>query len=74
MEKEKIRILSGGNMDIDLHPNPDVSWSIEPCPWNELEGSLEHKCAVKNTSICKYFRGIEPIDNVLCAFPIEEEN
>ena len=34
-EKEEIRILKGGNMDIDLLPNPDVSWHIEPCPWNE---------------------------------------
>jgi len=73
LEKEKIRVLSGGNMDIDLLPNPDVVWSIEPCPWNTRDGSLEHKCAVKNTSICKFFRGIEPIDNVLCAFPSEDE-
>ena len=73
MEKEKIRVLSGGNMDIDLLPNPDVVWSIEPCPWNTRDGNLEHKCAVKNTSVCKYFRGIESIDNVLCAFPSEDE-
>ena len=68
-ENEKIRVLRGGNMDIDLIPNPKVSWSIDPCPWNLRDGVLEHKCAVKNTSICRYFRGIEPIDNVLCAFP-----
>lgn len=69
MDKEKIRILSGGNMDIDLLPNPDVSWHIDLCPWNEREGNLKHKCAVKNTSICKYFRGIEPLDKVRCAYP-----
>jgi hypothetical protein len=69
MDKEEIRILKGGNMDIDLLPSPDVSWNIEPCPWNEDEGGREHKCAVKNTSICKHFRGIEPLDSVLCAYP-----
>ena len=68
-ENEKIRVLRGGNMDIDLIPSPKVSWSIDPCPWNLRDGVLEHKCAVKNTSICRYFRGIEPIDNVLCTFP-----
>ena len=68
-EKEEIRILKGGNMDIDLLPSPDVSWHIEPCPWNEDEGIQEHKCAVKNTSICKHFRGIEPLDSVRCAYP-----
>lgn len=69
MDKKKFRVLSGGNMDIDLFPNPKVSWNSDPCPWNERDSSLEHKCAVKDTSICKYFRGIEPLDNVLCAFP-----
>jgi hypothetical protein len=67
-KKEEIRVLKGGNMDIDLLPNPDVSWTIEPCPWNEDDGE-EHKCAVKSTSICKHFRGIEPLDSVLCAYP-----
>ena len=46
-ENEKIRVLRGGNMDIDLIPNPKVSWSIDPCPWNLRDGVLEHKCAVK---------------------------
>ena len=68
-EKEEIRLLKGGNMDIDLLPNPDVSWQIELCPWNEAEGGGEHKCAVKSTSICKHFRGIEPLDSVRCAYP-----
>ena len=68
-EKEEIRILKGGNMDIDLLPSPDVSWHIEPCPWNEDEGTQEHKCAFKNTSIFKHFRGIEPLDSVRCAYP-----
>ena len=66
---EKIRAITGGNMDIDLFPNPDVQWRIDPCPWNIEDGDLIHKCAVKNTSICKYFRGIRPIDEVLCAYP-----
>ena len=28
-----------------------------------------HKCAVKNTSICKYFCGIQYLDSVLCSYP-----
>ncbi len=69
MDQERIRMLSGGNIDIDLLPNPDVSWHIDPCPWNKGEGNLNHKCAVKDTSICKYFRGIEHLDIVRCAYP-----
>jgi hypothetical protein len=69
MDEKKIRVLSGGNMDIDLLPNPDISWPIDPCPWNEREGNLNHICAVKDTSISKYFRGIEPIHKVRCAYP-----
>lgn len=51
-----IRELRGGNMDIDLIPNPELTWKREVCPWNEAEQSVEHKCAVKDTSICRYFR------------------
>jgi len=66
---ELIRELRGGNMDIDLIPKPDLEWQQEACPWNETEGVLTHKCAVKDTSICRYFRGIKPLDTVLCAHP-----
>ena len=31
----------------------------------------EHKCAVKDVSICKYFCGIQYLDNVLCSYPYE---
>ena len=65
---EKIKELKGANMDIDLIPNPKIHWEQEKCPWNEAEGTDEHKCAVKNVSICKYFRGIEKPDIVLCVF------
>ena len=58
---EEIRILS--------RANPEVSWYIEPCPWNEEEDRGEHKCAVKSTSICRYFRGISPLDSVLYVYP-----
>lgn len=64
-----IRELCGGNMDIDLVPEAGLSWKRDPCPWNEAEGSDRHKCAVKSTSICRYFRGIKPVDKVLCAYP-----
>jgi hypothetical protein len=69
MMAESIRELRGGNMDIDLIPKPELKWEQESCPWNEAEGSSAHRCAVKDTSICRYFRGIKAVDTVLCAYP-----
>jgi len=74
MEKEKIRELKGANMDIDLAtPEDKVHWKQDKCPWNVAENTNKHKCAVKNVSICKYFRGIkvtkENPDIVLCTYP-----
>ena len=66
MNKE-VRELKGANMDIDLL-FADVSWEMDRCPWNENEKINEHKCAVKNISICKYFRGIKKPDIVLCTY------
>lgn len=57
----ELRELKGGNMDIDFSP---ASWPQDSCPWGP-----HHKCAVKGTSICIYFRGIKPKDIVLCAYP-----
>ncbi len=65
-----IKKLDGANMDIDLTTeNNDISWDQDKCPWNEAENSNEHKCAIKNISICPYFCGIEYLDNVLCCYP-----
>ena len=72
--KEKIKKLLGANMDIDLTSNDKVDWKQSRCPWNEKEGSNTHKCAVKNTSICEYFCGIEYLDIVICCFPNENPN
>ena len=59
-------------MDIDLATDKnDISWKQDRCPWNEIEGTIKHKCAVKNISICKYFCGIEYLDNLLCCYPDE---
>jgi hypothetical protein len=71
---EKIRELKGANMDVDLTSDPkDITWKQNKCPWNKEEKTNEHKCAVKNVSICKYFQGIkstkESKDTVLCAYP-----
>lgn len=33
----------------------------------ELRGSDTHTCAVEDTSLCRYLRGIEPLDFVLRA-------
>ena len=70
----KVKQLSGANMDIDLTSNKsDISWEQKTCPWNEDDNTNEHKCAVKNTSICKYFCGIKYLDSVLCSYPYENK-
>lgn len=68
----KMAKLNGANMDIDLTSEDKTSWKQTECPWNEKEKNNSHKCAVKNVSICKYFCGVEYLDNVLCCYP--EEN
>jgi len=67
--KNKIKKLDGANMDIDLVSDDKTHWKQMKCPWNEKEKTNEHKCAVKNISICPYFCGIEYLDNVLCCYP-----
>jgi hypothetical protein len=67
--------LAGANMDIDLAtPTGQISWSQAKCPWNDREGGNQHRCAVKNISICQYFCGVEYPDNLLCCFPDENPN
>jgi len=58
-------------MDIDLTSNKEVDWEQNKCPWNESENTNEHKCAVKNISICKHFKGIKYPDIVLCSYSEE---
>ncbi|MBI2047287.1 hypothetical protein HYT26_03960 [Candidatus Pacearchaeota archaeon] len=71
---EKIRELKGANMDIDLTTAMGkIHWKQDKCPWNSAEDTNEHRCAVKNISICRYFRGIKPLDIVLCAYPEKKE-
>ena len=70
-----IKKLDGANMDIDLTTEDEkIGWKQDQCPWNKAEETNEHKCAVKNISICKYFCGIEYLDNVLCCHPNENPN
>jgi len=64
----KIKKLIGSNMDIDFS---NADFGNSQCPWNIDDQSGEHKCAVKNTSICKYFCGIQYLDSVLCSYPHE---
>jgi len=68
----RIRELNGANMNIDLIQNNDMTWKCDKCPWNEEEGTNQHKCAVKDVSICKYFKGIKVNnkrpDIVLCTY------
>ncbi|MHC1740088.1 MAG: hypothetical protein AB9897_03140 [Anaerolineaceae bacterium] len=67
---EKITKLHGANMDIDLATAQNViAWEQDQCPWNAAEQTSEHKCAVKNISICQYFCGIEYLDTLLCCYP-----
>jgi hypothetical protein len=62
--------LTGANMDIDLaSPAHEINWLQAKCPWNELEGSDQHRCAIKNISICQYFCGVEYPDFLLCSYP-----
>ena len=63
---ERIARRMGANMDIDFS-NPEYGSSR--CHWDADEPSTEHKCAVKNTSICPYFCGIQYLDSVLCSYP-----
>ncbi len=60
--------LRGANMDIDLVSSETVGWKQEECPWNVKEKTKVHKCAVKNVSICRYFKGIEKLDTVICSY------
>lgn len=74
MPNQKTRELKGANMDIDLLSKPkDIHWEQDNCPWNEKENTKEHKCAVKNISICKHFKGIKYPDKVLCNYPKKVE-
>ena len=67
---DMIRKLDGANMDIDLSTQAgDIVWGQDTCPWNAVDDSAVHKCAVKNVSICPYFCGIEYQDYVLCCYP-----
>ena len=69
---EVIKKLCGANMDIDLAtPKDQIIWEQDRCPWNEAENTDEHKCAIKNISICQYFSGIEYLDTVLCSYPYQ---
>ena len=71
-EHKPLNKFSGANMDIDLvTPSGDITWEQMACPWNENEGVVMHRCAVKNVPICPYFCGIEYLDKVLCCYPFE---
>lgn len=72
MKWDNVRKLDGANMDIDLvSPEDQIAWKQDACPWNIDEATSEHRCAVKNVSICPYFCGIEYQDFVLCSYPDE---
>jgi len=65
-----IQKLRGANMDIDLStPRGDITWQQDGCPWNAVEQTTSHRCAVKNISICPYFCGVEYLDILLCSYP-----
>ena len=64
--------LTGANLDIDLAtPAGEIAWQQAKCPWNEAEVTNQHRCAVKNVSICLYFCGVEYLDTLLCCYPDE---
>lgn len=61
-----VKKLRGANLDIDFS---NAGFGNSKCPWNEAEGTDTHKCAVKDTSICDYFCGVQFVDSVLCSYP-----
>ncbi|MEI7557735.1 MAG: hypothetical protein WCJ45_02630 [bacterium] len=65
----EVKILDGANMDIDLISADQTSWRQMQCPWNQADETNTHKCAVKNTSICEYFCGVQYLDTVVCCYP-----
>ena len=66
-----LRRLKGANLDIDLAtPSAEIAWQQDACPWNLAEDTHSHRCAVKNTSICPYFCGVEYLDTLLCSYPL----
>lgn len=65
---QPMKELRGANMDIDLLRSKDVSWAQDKCPWNEAEQTSKHKCAVKDISLCPYFKGIKYPDLVCCTY------
>jgi len=68
--ESNISKLSGANMDIDLStPADQIEWRQDPCPWNQNEGQMIHRCAVKSISICPFFCGVAFLDVVLCSYP-----
>jgi ribosomal protein S18 acetylase RimI-like enzyme len=68
--KVPIRKLSGANMDIDLTtPKAQIEWNQGQCPWNLADSTNQHKCADKNVSICKYFKGVEYLNTIICNYP-----
>ena len=68
--EESIKKLVGANMDIDLATPKDlIAWHQDGCPWNKVENTDIHKCALKDVSICPYFCGIEYLDTLLCCYP-----
>lgn len=64
----EVKVLDGANMDIDLISEDTTSWKQTKCPRNQADWTNNHKCAVKNVSICEYFCGVQYLDNVVCCY------
>lgn len=70
MDDIRIQKFNGANMDIDLAtPGNMISWEQDRCPWNKADKTGEHRCAIKNESLCHYFCGVEYLDTILCCYP-----
>lgn len=67
----RVKKLMGANMDIDFS---NADFGNSQCPWNLAEGTGAHRCAVKDTSICPYFCGVQYLDSVLCSYPYENRS
>jgi len=62
---DRVKELSGRNMDIDL-ASKDIAWKQIQCPWNVDDNTNKHKCEAKGTSTVIFESGLGVyIDEVL---------
>lgn len=54
--------------------NESTGWKQAKCLWNQADWINNHKCTVKNISICKYFCGVQYLDALICWYPHKNDS